>query len=91
MINRLLLVLTVSVALLLILLVLLAPQAQAKLPGPVPLLRLFAEDIPVRRAAIACAVGLFVTAMVFFRRPRGWKEEQERQARRARTRRTIGA
>jgi archaellum biogenesis protein FlaJ (TadC family) len=39
-----------------------------------PLLKLFAEDTVVRRSAIAGAVGLIVTAWVFFR-PKARTEE----------------
>lgn len=35
--------------------------------SPAQLLTLFAHDVTVQRTAIACAIGLVVTAFVFFR------------------------
>jgi hypothetical protein len=49
------------------LVVLVAPWLAGRLPEPAG--RLFAEDVAVRRTALACAAGLAVTAFVFFRPP----------------------
>ncbi len=48
-----------------------APWVQAQLPRPAVAVRLFAEDAAVRQTAIASALGLAVTAFVFFRPPAG--------------------
>ncbi len=62
---RMLFALTVSVAILLAGLVCLAPWLAANEPGG--LLALFARDAVVRRTTLASAVGLLVTAYIFFR------------------------
>lgn len=46
-----------------------APWLLGRLTRPTPALRLFAEDVAVRRTALASALGLSVTAFVFFRPP----------------------
>ena len=51
----------------LILVVFLAPRLDNKVPSRV--LTLFARDAALRRTAVASAVGLAVTACVFFRSP----------------------
>lgn len=56
---------TLLVAVLLVLLVALMPFAIEYVP--VPPFTLFAEDATVRRSSIAGAIGLIVTAFVFFR------------------------
>lgn len=69
-IPRFLFGLCVGVALLLLLAVLLCPMLASDHtpPGDVQrLLSLFAGDAVVRRTAIAAAIGLLVTACVFFR------------------------
>ena len=60
------------IAAVLLLGVLVAPLIVAYLPLRHGLLTLFAEDTTVRRCAIAAAIGLIVTAFVFFR-PRSQK------------------
>jgi hypothetical protein len=68
MLNRLLFLLTIGVALGLIGLVVFGPALVEELePEPPRWLQLFASDASIRRAAIACAVGLVVTAVLFFR------------------------
>ena len=52
----------------LILLVIAAPWVENKLSSRV--LVVFARDTTLRRTAVACALGLMVTACVFFRSPR---------------------
>lgn len=62
--------LTAGVSALLLALVLLAPlldDAEAETTGSRSLLVLFARDATLRRTAIASALGLLVTAGVFFR------------------------
>ena len=56
---------TLLIAIVLLLLVALMPFAIEYLP--IPPLTLFADDAMVRRTAIAGAIGLIVTAFVFFR------------------------
>jgi hypothetical protein len=51
----------------LIALVVALPYVIEQLPFEHPLLDLFAEDATVRRSSIASAIGLLVTAFVFFR------------------------
>jgi hypothetical protein len=71
MIPRLLFGLAILVSLLLILLVILAPlgdNGNAQPAGWARLLALFARDPAIRRTAVVSAVGLIVTACVFFRR-----------------------
>jgi hypothetical protein len=46
-----------------------APALFARLPRSMTAVRLFAEDAAVRRTALASALGLTVTAFVFFRPP----------------------
>lgn len=65
-------------------LVVLAPWLTLESPGSAwgRLVRLFAEDVLVRRTAIACAVGLAVTAHVFFlSEPMGGTPEEPEQGR----------
>jgi hypothetical protein len=67
---RLLFRLILGLAVLLLLLVLLAPlldRPQAPAEGWARVAALFARDAAVRRTAVASAVGLAVTAWVFFR------------------------
>lgn len=65
--QRLLFVGTLALAAALALLVPAAPQMHAALSDDSPVVRLFAEDAVVRRTALASALGLAVTAFVFFR------------------------
>jgi hypothetical protein len=58
---------TLLVAILLLLLVAVLPFAIEQIPFEHPLLALFAADRTVRRSSIAGAIGLIVTACVFFR------------------------
>jgi hypothetical protein len=51
----------------LLVLVVVLPWVRDDLPFAHPLLDLFAEDATVRRSSIAGAIGLLVTAFVFFR------------------------
>ena len=55
----------ISIAL--VVLVVALPYVLEHLPFAHPLLDLFAEDATVRRSSIAAAIGLLVTAFVFFR------------------------
>ena len=57
---------TLMVAVILLLLVALMPLVVEYVPMA-PVLPLFADDATVRRSAIAGAIGLIVTAFVFFR------------------------
>jgi hypothetical protein len=57
---------TLLVAVVLLLLVALMPFVVENVPT-VPVLPLFADDATVRRSSIAGAIGLIVTAFVFFR------------------------
>ncbi len=65
MLPRLLFWLVCTVALAMLGLLVVAPW----LDSPSRLVRLFAEDAAVRRTVFASALGLLVTASVFFRRP----------------------
>jgi hypothetical protein len=67
MFPRLLFVLALTLSFLLIVLVIAAPLMDN---GEARLLSLFARDPALRRTALASAVGLIVTACVFFRPPR---------------------
>jgi hypothetical protein len=72
MIPRLLFGLAITLSLFLILLVILAPlvdNGDAQPAGWRHVLALFARDPALRRTAVASAVGLMVTASVFFRSP----------------------
>ena len=55
------------VAVVLLTLVFAMPFAIEHLPLTHPLLEMFAEDATVRRSSIASAIGLIVTAFIFFR------------------------
>jgi hypothetical protein len=55
------------VAILLLVVVTVMPFLIEELPISHPLLGMFAEDATVRRTAIAGAIGLIVTACIFFR------------------------
>jgi hypothetical protein len=55
------------VAILLLAAVIVMPFVIEELPFTHPLLEMFAEDATVRRSAIAGAIGLIVSACVFFR------------------------
>jgi hypothetical protein len=66
MIPRLLFVLAFALSFLLVVLVIAAPLVDN---GEARLLSLFAHDPALRRTAVASAVGLIVTACVFFRPP----------------------
>jgi hypothetical protein len=71
-IPRFLFLLAVGTALVLLLLVSLAPMVHNTfLPGSgwSKVLHVFAEDVTLRRTAVASALGLIVTAFVFFRVP----------------------
>jgi hypothetical protein len=59
------------VAILLTVFVTALPFVIDELPFEHPLLKVFAEDTTVRRTSIAGAIGLVVTACVFFRPDRG--------------------
>jgi hypothetical protein len=62
--------LTLGVSILLILLVLLTPLLDNEVARPhgwARLVRIFARDATLRRTAVASAIGLMVTACVFFR------------------------
>jgi hypothetical protein len=81
-IPRLLFGLALLASLLLLLLVILAPlgdNGEAQPAGWARLLALFARDAAIRRTAVASALGLTVTASVFFR-PR-WRPEPRRRKR----------
>jgi hypothetical protein len=70
---RLLYPLTLAVAVVLVALVFLAPALDNRYSWPAGwgrLLALFAHDAAVRQTSVAGAVGLLVTARVFFHRPR---------------------
>jgi hypothetical protein len=72
MLPRLLFRLVITLSILLILLVILAPlmdNGDAQPTGWVRLLLLFARDAALRRTAVASALGLIVTACIFFRPP----------------------
>jgi hypothetical protein len=58
---------TLSVAGLLLILILLLPFVACYLPFNHRVIELFTEDVTVRRTGCAGAVGLMVTAFVFFR------------------------
>lgn len=60
---------SLAVAVILLVLVLAAPHVIEYLPSML-LSELYAEDATVRRTSIAAAIGLIVTAFVFFR-PKG--------------------
>src|SRR5262249_21046510 len=60
-----------TAAVILILLVVVMPFAVDYVPADIPLLPLFAGDATVRRTSIGGAIGLIVTAFVFFR-PGAW-------------------
>jgi hypothetical protein len=67
---RLLFRLTLGLAITLVALLLLAPwldSGEAQPQGGWRLVALFAHDVPVRRTVLVGAVGLIVTACVFFR------------------------
>jgi hypothetical protein len=64
---RLCFLIAIAIALILFIVVLIAPWIAA---DNIPLLILFADNAGVRGAAIASAVGLVITARVFFRAPR---------------------
>jgi hypothetical protein len=92
MLNRILFLLTTILSLALLLLVLLAPYLVHE--SAPDWLRLFAQDLVIRRTSIACAIGLFVTAMVFFRTRTAKSPStgpDEKPGRRPRTRNTVGA
>ena len=73
MLPRFLFCVTVGSAAGLFLLVIVAPWLDNTFSGPrgwLRLVALFAHDATLRRTALASALGLLVTAFVFFRRPR---------------------
>jgi hypothetical protein len=68
---RLLFVLTVGTAALLVLLVILSPlvhNGEVRPHGWARVLALFGHDATLRRTTLASALGLVVTALIFFRR-----------------------
>jgi len=65
--QRLFFFLALLVAALLLALVFVTPWVIDSLPSENSLLQLFVEDTTVRRSSIAGAVGLIVTAYIFFR------------------------
>jgi hypothetical protein len=76
--------LTLGVSILLILLVLLTPlldNEEAQVQGWARLVRIFAHDATMRRTAVASAIGLVVTACVFFRTPNGSRRPAPKQPR----------
>jgi hypothetical protein len=90
MFQRCLFLLTLAVALALAALVVLAPALVRNHPREQPAwLMLFGRDAVVRKAAIACALGLVATATLFFRTPR--RARQRNRDRRTRPVETIGA
>jgi len=67
------------VALGMILIVIVAPWVENRLSSRV--LAVFARDVTLRRTAVASALGLIVTACVFFRTPRPGQPESPRSSR----------
>lgn len=60
--------LALTIALTLIVLVFVVPLVPLQLRQSAPrLVRIFGEDLIIQRTAIACALGLFFSAFVFFR------------------------
>jgi hypothetical protein len=78
--TRTLFALTLSLAASLLLLVMVAPRLAQGVkddsPGGTALLILFGQDPVVRRTSVASAIGLVVTACVFFRTASGPSEER---------------
>ncbi len=95
MLNRILFLATITLSLSLILFVILAPWSLEQIEEKPRWLILFAQDVVVRRTTIVCALGLFATAIVFFRNrtppPEDPPQEEKRASRRSRTRNTVGA
>ena len=58
---------TIAVACALLGILFASPALAAKMSAPPDLLLLFGRDMTVRRTGFAAALGLFVTAFVFFR------------------------
>ncbi len=91
MLNRLLFLLTLIVAGGLIGLMALAPDLVADFAQDAPpWLILFAEDAAIRRTTVACALGLVVTATLFFGRGAKSRHVMDR-GRRSRSSNNIGA
>jgi hypothetical protein len=86
---------TAGLALALAALVLAAPaldQDGKPADGWPRLVAVFARDAVVRRTAIAAAVGLLVTAFVFFRPPRlRWPGERDKRSPRSPSGNVVGA
>lgn len=90
MLNRILFLFTGILSLGLTALVLFAPFLVQDNPAEQPpLLLLFAFDATIRRAAIACALGMLVTAWVFFRS--SGQANDRNSSKRSRSANTIGA
>lgn len=90
MLNRILFLFTGTLSLALIALVLFAPSLiRDNLDEQPHLLLLFAFDATIRRAAIACALGMLVTAWVFFRSSA--QASDSKSSKRSRSANTIGA
>jgi hypothetical protein len=71
MLNRLLFWLSMGIAAALAMLVIFAPEAESWFSSR--FVSVFAQDRTLRKTAVASAVGLWVTAFVFFRGPRAPK------------------
>jgi hypothetical protein len=72
MLPRMLFRLVVGMSFVLILLVIVSPFVHERLPRPTQwsrFLDVFAQDPTLRRTASAAAIGLLVTACIFFRQP----------------------
>ncbi len=97
MLNRIFFVTTLVLSVTLIVLVLGLPWLSVETLLRQPrVLRLVASDVAVRRACLACGLGLFATAVVFFRgqnsnSPESKKQKDSKKSKRARSTRTIGA
>ncbi|MGF1581155.1 MAG: hypothetical protein ACFCD0_17455 [Gemmataceae bacterium] len=98
MLNRIFFVTTLIISVTLIVLVLLLPLlGEVTLAQQPRVVRLIAHDLAVRRACLACGLGLIATAVVFFRGENTSVKEPKRpakdtkKAKRARSTRTVGA
>jgi uncharacterized membrane protein YccC len=82
--TRWLFYLTLALASVLISLVILMPLVDnGNVPERSRFVAVFARDATLRRTAVGCAIGLSVTAWVFFRKPsRSWTAKRKTNARR---------